>query len=39
MEASLHAIAQDHIAGQRFDGAVFLNITHSHLDYHQMFDA
>lgn len=39
MEASSHAIAQERIAGLQFAGAVFLNITHDHLDYHQTFDA
>ena len=39
MEASSHAIVQERIAGICFDGAVFLNITHDHLDYHQTFDA
>jgi UDP-N-acetylmuramoyl-L-alanyl-D-glutamate--2,6-diaminopimelate ligase len=39
MEASSHAIVQERIAGLQFAGAVFLNITHDHLDYHQTFDA
>ena len=39
MEASSHAIVQERIAGLRFVGAVFLNITHDHLDYLQTFDA
>jgi UDP-N-acetylmuramoyl-L-alanyl-D-glutamate--2,6-diaminopimelate ligase len=39
MEASSHAIAQERIAGLQFAGAVFLNITHDHLDYHQTFGA
>lgn len=39
MEASSHAIVQKRIAGLHFAGAVFLNITHDHLDYHQTFDA
>lgn len=39
MEASSHAIVQQRVAGLRFAGAVFLNITHDHLDYHQTFDA
>src|SRR4029077_1798315 len=34
MEASSHALAQDRIAGCRFDGAVFTNLTRDHLDYH-----
>jgi UDP-N-acetylmuramoyl-L-alanyl-D-glutamate--2,6-diaminopimelate ligase len=39
MEASSHAISQERIAGLQFVGAVFLNITHDHLDYHPTFDA
>jgi UDP-N-acetylmuramoyl-L-alanyl-D-glutamate--2,6-diaminopimelate ligase len=39
MEASSHAIFQERIAGLRFVGAVFLNVTHDHLDYHKTFDA
>lgn len=39
MEASSHAIVQERIAGLQFAGAVFLNITHDHLDYHETFDA
>ncbi|MCO5247622.1 MAG: UDP-N-acetylmuramoyl-L-alanyl-D-glutamate--2,6-diaminopimelate ligase [Chitinophagales bacterium] len=37
MEASSHAIDQDRIAGLKFAGAVFTNITHDHLDYHKTF--
>ena len=39
MEASSHAIVQERIAGLQLAGAVFLNITHDHLDYHLTFDA
>jgi UDP-N-acetylmuramoyl-L-alanyl-D-glutamate--2,6-diaminopimelate ligase len=39
MEVSSHAIVQHRIAGLRFNGAVFSNITHDHLDYHKTFDA
>ena len=39
MECSSHAIHQNRIAGIHFTGAVFTNITHDHLDYHQTFDA
>jgi UDP-N-acetylmuramoyl-L-alanyl-D-glutamate--2,6-diaminopimelate ligase len=39
MECSSHAIDQDRIAALRFSGAIFTNITHDHLDYHQTFDA
>lgn len=37
MEASSHAIHQNRIMGLHFDGAVFTNITHDHLDYHETF--
>jgi len=37
MEVSSHAIAQNRIAGLEFDGAIFTNITHDHLDYHKTF--
>lgn len=37
MEVSSHAIHQRRIAGTRFAGAVFTNITHDHLDYHGTF--
>lgn len=38
MEVSSHAIHQERIAGIRFAGGVFTNITHDHLDYHKTFD-
>jgi UDP-N-acetylmuramoyl-L-alanyl-D-glutamate--2,6-diaminopimelate ligase len=38
MECSSHAIHQHRIAGLQFAGALFSNITHDHLDYHQTFD-
>lgn len=38
MEASSHGIAQKRIAGLKFTGAVFTNISHDHLDYHKTFD-
>ena len=38
MEVSSHAIHQHRIAGIRFVGGVFTNITHDHLDYHNTFD-
>lgn len=38
MEVSSHAIDQNRIAGLRFAGAIFTNITHDHLDYHKTFD-
>ena len=37
MEVSSHAIDQYRIEGIDFDGAIFTNITHDHLDYHKTF--
>ena len=34
MEISSHALAQHRVAGCRFAGAVFTNLTQDHLDYH-----
>jgi UDP-N-acetylmuramoyl-L-alanyl-D-glutamate--2,6-diaminopimelate ligase len=38
IEASSHAIDQNRLAGTTLAGAVFTNITHDHLDYHETFD-
>ncbi|MEI6137816.1 MAG: UDP-N-acetylmuramoyl-L-alanyl-D-glutamate--2,6-diaminopimelate ligase [Mariniphaga sp.] len=37
MEVSSHAVAQNRISGIKFDGGVFSNLTHDHLDYHKTF--
>lgn len=38
MEVSSHSAHQQRIAGLRFAGGVFTNLTHDHLDYHKTFD-
>ncbi|NMC37989.1 MAG: UDP-N-acetylmuramoyl-L-alanyl-D-glutamate--2,6-diaminopimelate ligase [Bacteroidales bacterium] len=37
MEVSSHAVDQKRIAGLRFAGGIFTNLTHDHLDYHVTF--
>lgn len=37
MEVSSHSLVQHRIEGLCFEGAVFSNITHDHLDYHHTF--
>lgn len=39
MEVSSHSVVQHRIAGLKFDGGIFTNITHDHLDYHKTFEA
>ena len=38
MEVSSHASDQKRIAGLKFAGGIFTNLTHDHLDYHKTFD-
>jgi UDP-N-acetylmuramoyl-L-alanyl-D-glutamate--2,6-diaminopimelate ligase len=38
MEVSSHSANQKRIAGLNFEGAIFTNLTHDHLDYHKTFD-
>jgi len=38
MEVSSHAADQKRIAGLKFEGGIFTNLTHDHLDYHKTFD-
>jgi UDP-N-acetylmuramoyl-L-alanyl-D-glutamate--2,6-diaminopimelate ligase len=38
METSSHAVHQHRIAGLKYAGGIFSNITHDHLDYHKTFD-
>ena len=37
MEVSSHAVVQQRIAGLKFAGGIFSNITHDHLDFHGTF--
>jgi len=39
MEVSSHAIVQNRTAGLEFQGGIFTNLTHDHLDFHKTFDA
>lgn len=37
MEVSSHALCQGRVNGMQFDTAIFTNLSHEHLDYHQNF--
>ncbi len=37
MEVSSHSVVQKRIEGLDFDGGIFTNITHDHLDFHKTF--
>lgn len=39
MEVSSHALDQDRVAGLRFVGGIFTNLSHDHLDYHKTAEA
>jgi UDP-N-acetylmuramoyl-L-alanyl-D-glutamate--2,6-diaminopimelate ligase len=39
MEVSSHAIVQNRTSGLVFQGGIFTNLTHDHLDFHKTFDA
>ena len=38
MEVSSHSVVQRRIAGLKFAGGIFTNLTRDHLDYHKTFD-
>ncbi len=38
MEVSSHALSQRRVAGCRFSGAIFTNLTQDHLDYHESME-
>ena len=39
MEVSSHSVNQRRIAGLKFKGGIFTNLTRDHLDYHETFEA
>jgi UDP-N-acetylmuramoyl-L-alanyl-D-glutamate--2,6-diaminopimelate ligase len=39
MEVSSHGIDQHRIDGLHFEGGIFTNLTHDHLDYHKTFES
>lgn len=38
MEVSSHSVVQERIAGLKFAGGIFTNLTRDHLDYHKTFE-
>lgn len=38
MEVSSHSVEQGRVAGLKFDGGVFTNLTRDHIDYHLTFE-
>jgi UDP-N-acetylmuramoyl-L-alanyl-D-glutamate--2,6-diaminopimelate ligase len=39
IETSSHGLAADRVASVQYDGAIFTNLSHEHLDFHGTFDA
>src|SRR4029077_19496338 len=39
IEKSSHGLAADRVASVDYDGAIFTNLSHEHLDFHGTFDA
>jgi UDP-N-acetylmuramoyl-L-alanyl-D-glutamate--2,6-diaminopimelate ligase len=39
LETSSHGLAADRVASVDYDGAIFTNLSHEHLDFHGTFDA
>ncbi len=39
IETSSHGLAADRVASVHYDGAIFTNLSHEHLDFHGTFDA
>tara|TARA_Y100000389_G_scaffold195520_1_gene227041 strand:+ start:767 stop:2230 length:1464 start_codon:yes stop_codon:yes gene_type:complete len=38
MEVSSHGLVQNRVSGIKFNGAIFTNISHEHIDYHKTID-
>ena len=39
IETSSHGLAADRVASVAYDGAIFTNLSHEHLDFHGTFEA